>query len=201
MNRMRTWLAISALLAAIPAAAAAQATAGAQPAGPAPERVQRSFVYLGHDLRVTVLGDAGGTIQVVRGEDGRLDLSGRVVGGLASVAMADDTRSELTLTSSGASRIDWVLIVPTDVRVSLRSPGQPEAGLGPLPPPPPGAGPRSARPSRRCPTPAPTFIAALMAAITSGIPKGTSATTMRPSLKAISTSPPRSPVSPATFQG
>ncbi len=134
MNRMRMWLAISALLAAIPAAAAAQATAGAQPAGPAPERVQRSFVYLGHDLRVTILGDAGGTIQVVRGEGGRLDLSGRVVGGLATVAMADDTRSDLTLSSSGASRIDWVLIVPADVRVSLRSPGQPEATLGTLAP-------------------------------------------------------------------
>jgi hypothetical protein len=134
MNSMRAFLAVSALLAAIPAAAAAQATGGAQPAASAPEPVQRSFVYLGHDLRVTIAADAAGTIQVVRGEDGRLDLNGRATGGLATAGLANDARDELTLTSSGASRIDWVLAVPRDVRVSLRLPDQPAATLGTLAP-------------------------------------------------------------------
>jgi hypothetical protein len=134
MIRMRMWLAISALLAAIPAAAAAQATASAQPAAPAPELVQRSFVYLGHDLRVTILGEAAGTIRVMRGEAGRLDLNGRVVGGLVTTGLEDGSPSELTLASGGASRVDWVLVVPRDVRLSLRLRGQPAATLGTLAP-------------------------------------------------------------------
>ena len=94
--------------------------------------VQRAFVFLDGDLRVTIAGEAPGTIQVVRGEQGRIDLTARGTGAAPAAGLSGGTPSELTLASSGASRADYVLVVPTDVRVTIARAGQPGVTMGTL---------------------------------------------------------------------
>lgn len=121
------WFMAAALVAGLPAAAATQSAGGAAPAPPATESLQRSYVFLSNQLAVTVTGDAPGSIQVLRGENGRLDVSGRALGGLPAAALVSDIVPELTLAAAGSARVQYVLVVPADARVSLRLPGRPAA--------------------------------------------------------------------------
>ncbi len=127
---MRTWQGV--LLAAtlaLPTAAAAQQAA---PAEVQPETLQRAFVFLDNDLRVTIAGEAPGTIQVVRGEVGRIDLTARGAGALPAAGLVGGTPAELTLASGGAIRAEYTLVVPPDVRVTISRTGQPGVTLGTL---------------------------------------------------------------------
>ncbi len=129
---MRTsWiLLVGAALAGGPAAAAAQAPA-AQAAPAAADLMQRAFTFIGTELRVTIAGNAPGTIQVLRGEPGVIGLTTRVVGGLPTAALAPDAEpGHLTLSSGTAARVDYVLTVPTGTYVSVHLPGFPSATLG-----------------------------------------------------------------------
>ncbi len=127
---MRTWqLVLMAVTLALPATAAAQAAA---PPEVQPATLQRAFVFIESELRVTIAGEAPGTIQVVRGELGRIDLTARGMGALPAAGLVGGTPSELTLASAGATRTDYVLVVPADVRVTISRAGQPGVTLGTL---------------------------------------------------------------------
>lgn len=130
---MRGWrmLLVGAVLAGWPVAATAQAPGAAQPAPVAADLVQQTFTFIGTELRVTIAGAAGGTIQLVRGAPGMLALRARAVGGLPSAALVPQAEpGELTLTSGTATRVDYVLTVPQNAYVSVHLPGHPAATLG-----------------------------------------------------------------------
>ncbi len=97
-----------------------------------PATTQRAFVFLEDELRVTIAGEAAGTIQVMRGEQGRIDLTARGVGAAPAAGLLGGTPSELTLASAGATRTDYVLVVPADVRVTIRRAGHPGVTMGTL---------------------------------------------------------------------
>ncbi len=104
-----------------------------QPAPEAqPATMQRAFVFLDDELRVTIAGEAGGTIQVMRGEQGRIDLTARGMGAAPAAGLVGGTPSELTLASAGAARADYVLVVPADVRVTVNRAGHPGVTMGTL---------------------------------------------------------------------
>jgi len=127
MRRWRAVLVGAAL--ALPGATMAQQPA---PREPHPATLQRAFVFLDDALRVTIAGEAPGTIQVVRGERGRIDLTARGLGASPAAGLTGDTPSELTLVSAGAARADYVLVVPADVRVTISRAGHPGVTLGTL---------------------------------------------------------------------
>ncbi len=127
---MRTWqLILVAAALVLPNALAAQEAA---PPEAYPATFQRAFVFLDSDLRITIAGEAAGTIQLVRGEAGRIDLTARGVGSMPAAGLVGGSPSELTLTSAGATRADYVLVVPGDVRVTVSRAGQPGVTLGTL---------------------------------------------------------------------
>jgi len=114
---------------ALPGAATAQQAAPAQAQA---STMQRAFVFLDDELRVTIAGEAAGTIQVVRGEQGRIDLTASGIGASPAAGLSGNTPSELTLASAGATRADYVLVVPADVRVTISRAGHPGVTLGTL---------------------------------------------------------------------
>ncbi len=126
---MRGWqiVLVGAVLALPVGARAQQAAPEYQPA-----TMQRAFVFLEDELRVTIAGEAAGTIQVVRGEQGRIDLTARGAGGAPAAGLVGGSPSELTLASAGATRADYVLVVPADVRVTIARAGQPGVTMGTL---------------------------------------------------------------------
>ncbi len=130
---MKAWsiMLVSAALAGLPAAAAAQAPGGAQAAPAAAELMQRTFTFIGTELRVTIAGSAAGTIQVVRGQSGVIALTTRGTGGLPTASLTSDAEpGQLTLSSGTAARVDYVLAVPAGTYVSVHLPGHPAATLG-----------------------------------------------------------------------
>jgi hypothetical protein len=128
-------LLLGAALAVLPGTLAAQQStdAGAQAAPAVARTLERSFTYLGSDLRVTISSGAPGTIELMRGDAGILRLTASASGGLPGAGFdASQTTAELTLSAPGAEKVDYLLEVPTDVRVTVRVAGQPGVTMGTL---------------------------------------------------------------------
>ena len=114
---------------------AAQGAPGAygQAAPAAPESLQRTFTFVGNDLRVTIAGPGAGTLRVNRGEVGQISVVARSAGGVPAAALAEAPgRSEMSLDSGAAGRVDYVLTIPADARLSVRLAGRPAATLSPV---------------------------------------------------------------------
>lgn len=84
------------------------------------EVVRDAYTFLGSALDVDVATEAPGRIRFIRGGRSRVEVSGRALDGFATAALA--TR-RLTLTSLGADRVDFIVVVPEHVRVSVRFAG------------------------------------------------------------------------------
>lgn len=102
-------LAIAAL-AATPAAAAAQDLSGG------------IYAFFDRQLAIEVEPVAPGTLHVIRGRAGRLEVNGRSVGGFAAYGLTGHTRDRLQLTPVGAERVEYMVVVPEHVRVRLHLP-------------------------------------------------------------------------------
>lgn len=83
---------------------------------------RRSFTFLDNTLTVEVIADMPGQLQVVRGEPGRIDVAGRVPGGLPAFALGGREENQLRLTAVGGDHADFVVIVPEDAMVRVKLP-------------------------------------------------------------------------------
>lgn len=99
--------------------------AAAQDTGVARQR----FTFLDHNLLIDVQADAPGTLRIVRGQAGMIDAAGSARPGFVSFGLARRGRAELSLTAVRAERVDYIVVVPPDVRVEVRLPGRRDTEL------------------------------------------------------------------------
>jgi hypothetical protein len=86
------------------------------------EITRRTFTFLGERLTITLTVDAPGTLRVIRGEAGRLEVIARAEDGFVVAGLADRPRDELRLAAIGADRVEIIVVAPADTRIALRLP-------------------------------------------------------------------------------
>ena len=91
------------------------------------QTIRRTYTFLGDRLSVRIDGTVPGTLRVIRGEHGRIEVAGRVRHGLAGFGLSSRNGHVLHLTAVGGEHADYILVVPDAVRVEIRLPGQPVA--------------------------------------------------------------------------
>ena len=90
---------------------------------------RRSYTFLDDRLIINVIADASGELQVVRGELGRVEVAARSNDGFPGFGIGGDITRELRLTAVGADRVQFLVVVPEHVRVTVRVPGGGETTL------------------------------------------------------------------------
>ena len=101
-------------LVAVPGAAAAQEY----------QTTRRSYTFMDNRLTVTVAAEAAGELHVIRGERGRVEVAARSDDGFPGFGLAGSPYRELTLTAPGAGRVQYLVVVPRRVSVSVQLPGE-----------------------------------------------------------------------------
>ncbi len=91
------------------------------------ETIRQAFTFLGDRLTVWVEADAPGTLRMIRGQGGRLEVAGRARDGFAGFGLSDRVGDELHLTAVSAESVEFLVIVPASVRVTVRLPDRPVA--------------------------------------------------------------------------
>lgn len=89
---------------------------------PVPAAERQLFAFVGKDLTVHVQADVPGSLQLLRGEPGRIEAAGRAPAGFVGAGLARVPRHQLNLTAVGADDVDYLVVVPAGVRVRLRLP-------------------------------------------------------------------------------
>lgn len=103
--------------------------ATAAPAAAQRDVARRAFTFLDDNVTVEVQADAPGTLQIVRGEAGRLEAVGRVPGGLATFALGGRTADKLRLTAVGGEKADFIVVVPEEAYVRVVLPNRKQGSL------------------------------------------------------------------------
>jgi hypothetical protein len=116
---MKTLLVLSLVL-----AAAAPATAQERGVN------RRFFTFLANEVTVEVTAQSEGTLHVVRGEEGRLEVAARVDGGMSSFALGGRDGSTLRLTAVGGENVDFIVVVPEDTYLRVRLPNSRSGEVG-----------------------------------------------------------------------
>lgn len=83
---------------------------------------RRSFTFLDDQVTVEVEADMAGTVQVIRGEPGLIEVSGRAPGGMTAFALGGREGNTLRLTAAGGERVDFIVVVPEDTYLRVRLP-------------------------------------------------------------------------------
>lgn len=94
-----------------------------------PGVARQRFTFLDHNLLIEVQTDAPGTLRILRGEAGLIDAAGSASPGFVSFGLAQRGRPRLSLTAVRAERVDYIVVVPPDVRVEVRLPGRRDTEL------------------------------------------------------------------------
>ncbi|HEX7119567.1 MAG TPA: hypothetical protein VF212_12305 [Longimicrobiales bacterium] len=89
--------------------------------------VRRVYAFLGDRLTVRIETELPGTIRLIRGEKGRLEVAGRAPDGIPGFGLAERSGGELQLTAIGADRVEYLVVVPEEVHVKVRLPDRPVA--------------------------------------------------------------------------
>jgi hypothetical protein len=90
---------------------------------------RRAYTFLDSHLDIAVIAEAAGTLQVVRGERGRVEVAARSVNGFPGFALGGAPSRQLRLTAPGAQAVDYLVIVPEHVTVRVILPGSLPATL------------------------------------------------------------------------
>lgn len=114
-------------------AAAILLLAHAAPAAAQRDVMRDSYRFQGSALEVEVATDVPGRLRMMRGQRSRIEVSGRAPDGFTSAALGGVGVRRLSLTSMGGEQVDFVVIVPEDVRVRVKWVGSNRSELfGPL---------------------------------------------------------------------
>jgi hypothetical protein len=105
---MKHLLTAVALAATLPAAADAQR-----------DVTRRSYTFLEDRLVIEVLAEAPGELQVVRGQRGRVEVAARSRDGFAGFGLGGDYTRLLRLTAVGSDAVQYLVVVPEHVAVSV----------------------------------------------------------------------------------
>lgn len=108
---MKQILAALALAALLPAAASAQR-----------DVTRRAYTFLEDRLVVAVHAEAPGELQVVRGQRGRVEVAARSRHGFAGFGLGGDYTRQLSLTAVGSDEVQYLVVVPEHVAVSVQLP-------------------------------------------------------------------------------
>lgn len=87
------------------------------------EVLRRTFTFIENDLTVEIDAEAPGELQIARGGLGRVDVAARAAEGFAGLGLAGGSADRLVLTAMGAERVQYLVLVPAEVRVKVRIPG------------------------------------------------------------------------------
>lgn len=82
---------------------------------------REQFVFPGTRLTIRVDVEAPGTLRLIRGEPGSVQVTSRAQQGFTTSGLADSDR--LTLSATGAGPVDYLVAVPENVWVTVRLPG------------------------------------------------------------------------------
>lgn len=88
------------------------------------ELSRRQFNFFDNSLTVEIVADMPGQLQIIRGEPGRIDVAGRVPGGIPAFALGGREYDQLRLTALGGSHADFVVAVPEDAIVRVKLPNR-----------------------------------------------------------------------------
>lgn len=91
---------------------------------------RRRFTFLDNEVTVEVLADVPGTLQIVRGEPGSLDVAGRANGGITSFALGGRDGSTLRLSVVGGQQAEFMVVIPEDAHLRVRLPNRGSGDLG-----------------------------------------------------------------------
>jgi hypothetical protein len=83
---------------------------------------RRQFAFFDNSLTVEVVADMPGQLQLVRGEAGRIEVAGRVPGGIPTFSLGGRENDKLRLTAVGGDRADFVVVIPEDATVRVQLP-------------------------------------------------------------------------------
>ena len=83
---------------------------------------RREYVYFDTNLTIDVMSEASGVLRILRGEAGILEVAARAPKGFPAFALGGRQSDELRLTAMGADRVDFLVVVPEDVRIRVRLP-------------------------------------------------------------------------------
>src|SRR5688500_12699477 len=74
------------------------------------ELTRRSYSFFDTSLTIEVVSDVPGRLQVVRGENGRVEVAARVPGGIPAFALGGRTSDRLRLTALGGESAEFVVV-------------------------------------------------------------------------------------------
>jgi hypothetical protein len=80
---------------------------------------RRSYTFLEDRLVIEVLAEAPGELQVVRGQRGRVEVAARSSDGFAGFGLGGDFTRHLRLTAVGSDAVQYLVVVPEHVAVSV----------------------------------------------------------------------------------
>lgn len=88
---------------------------------------RRTFRFLGSRLTIDVQPGTAGSLQIMRGRHGELEVAGRAIDGFAAFSLAGVASDELMLSGVGAQQVQYLVVVPEKVYVRVRLPDRPVA--------------------------------------------------------------------------
>lgn len=83
---------------------------------------RRRFTFIDTRLTIEVAVESSGTLRLIRGMAGHLEVAGRARNGFTGFALGDRNVPELRLSALGADRVEYLVVVPENVRVRVKLP-------------------------------------------------------------------------------
>ncbi|HKJ92787.1 MAG TPA: hypothetical protein VJ957_06445, partial [Longimicrobiales bacterium] len=80
------------------------------------------YTLIDTELTIDVLTDAPGTLQLMHGRGGQVEVRGRALHGLAASAMGGNVGATLRLSAMGADRVEYMVVVPENTYVRVKLP-------------------------------------------------------------------------------
>lgn len=88
---------------------------------------RRQYAFIDNRLDIDVVVESAGTLRLIRGMPGSVEVAGRARNGFTGFALGDRNVPELRLSAVGADRVEYLVVVPENVRVRIKIPGRPVA--------------------------------------------------------------------------
>jgi hypothetical protein len=92
---------------------------------------RRSYPFLEERLTVLVETEVPGTLRVLRGGRGQVEVAGRSPDGFVGFGLGGDIRQHLRLTSVGGAHVEYLVVVPEHVRLTVQLPDRAGTDVAP----------------------------------------------------------------------